>query len=180
MKALAARGETRVDSHPSLHRGETRAEGSTRRKPWAVRLFATHGRGAARVDSPPAPRPLAGSPATTKNAPAPNSQPMNKASIGNRSSISRDAAPLRNQRGRVVFRFPCWARARDRDRGEPCGSAPPTPPCVRVRTRRFGWVSIHTGNSEGSPSEVQVALGRAKLRAGLRLIRHGPWGLPAV
>jgi predicted TIM-barrel fold metal-dependent hydrolase len=25
----------------------------------------------------------------------------------------------------------------DRDRGEPRGSAPPTPPCVRVRTRRF-------------------------------------------
>ncbi len=25
----------------------------------------------------------------------------------------------------------------NRDRGEPCGSAPPTPPCVRVRTRRF-------------------------------------------
>ena len=28
-------------------------------------------------------------------------------------------------------------RAIDRDRGEPRGSAPPTPPCVRVRTRRF-------------------------------------------
>jgi hypothetical protein len=27
--------------------------------------------------------------------------------------------------------------ANDRDRGEPCSSAPPTPPCVRVRTRRF-------------------------------------------
>ena len=27
--------------------------------------------------------------------------------------------------------------AKDRDRGEPFGSAPPTPPCVRVRTRRF-------------------------------------------
>jgi hypothetical protein len=25
----------------------------------------------------------------------------------------------------------------DRDRGEPRSSAPPTPPCVRVRTRRF-------------------------------------------
>jgi hypothetical protein len=28
-------------------------------------------------------------------------------------------------------------RPADRDRGEPRGSAPPTPPCVRVRTRRF-------------------------------------------
>ena len=25
----------------------------------------------------------------------------------------------------------------DRDRGRPCGPTPPTPPCVRVRTRRF-------------------------------------------
>jgi hypothetical protein len=26
---------------------------------------------------------------------------------------------------------------KDRDRGEPCGSTPPTPPYVRVRIRRF-------------------------------------------
>jgi len=32
---------------------------------------------------------------------------------------------------------PCPKCAMDRDRGEPCSSAPPTPPCVRVRTRRF-------------------------------------------
>src|ERR1700682_4424556 len=32
---------------------------------------------------------------------------------------------------------PCPGCAIDRDRGEPRGSAPPTPPCVRVRTRRF-------------------------------------------
>ncbi len=31
-------------------------------------------------------------------------------------------------------------RSANRDRGEPCGSAPPTPPCVRVRTRRFDGV----------------------------------------
>ncbi|WP_232316879.1 LysR substrate-binding domain-containing protein, partial [Candidatus Burkholderia verschuerenii] len=28
----------------------------------------------------------------------------------------------------------------DRDRGRPRGPTPPTPPCVRVRTRRFGSV----------------------------------------
>ena len=32
---------------------------------------------------------------------------------------------------------------RNRDRGEPRGSAPPTPPCVRVRTRRFDGVKRH-------------------------------------
>jgi hypothetical protein len=29
----------------------------------------------------------------------------------------------------------------DRDRGSGCPPAPPTPPCVRVRTRRFGGFS---------------------------------------
>jgi len=42
--------------------------------------------------------------------------------------------------------MPHEARAptHNRDRGEPRGSAPPTPPCVRVRTRRFGWLSVAT------------------------------------
>ena len=31
----------------------------------------------------------------------------------------------------------------NRDRGEPRGSSPPTPPCVRVRTRRFDGVKRH-------------------------------------
>ena len=31
--------------------------------------------------------------------------------------------------------------AKDRDRGEPRGSAPPTPPYVRVRIRRFEKLS---------------------------------------
>src|ERR1039458_6565040 len=30
----------------------------------------------------------------------------------------------------------------NRDRGEPRGSSPPTPPCVRVRTRRFAGLSV--------------------------------------
>ena len=37
----------------------------------------------------------------------------------------------------AIVRFPL----NDRDRGEPCSSAPPTPPCVRVRTRRFGRIT---------------------------------------
>src|SRR5436190_7896642 len=32
---------------------------------------------------------------------------------------------------------PAGAVSVDRDRGEPRGSTPPTPPCIRVRTRRF-------------------------------------------
>jgi hypothetical protein len=34
-------------------------------------------------------------------------------------------------------RSTCLKGAKDRDRGEPLGSAPPTPPYVRVRIRRF-------------------------------------------
>src|SRR5258705_13510454 len=34
-------------------------------------------------------------------------------------------------------RVTCPLRVKDRDRGEPRGSAPPTPPYVRVRIRRF-------------------------------------------
>src|SRR5271157_74110 len=44
----------------------------------------------------------------------------------------------------------------DRDRGEPRGSSPPTPPCVRVRTRRFGrlcgWSAGEGSEAEGSAS----------------------------
>ena len=48
----------------------------------------------------------------------------------------------------VLLGCPCcscnlWLRAwrhANRDRGEPCGSAPPTPPDMRVRIRRFGQV----------------------------------------
>ena len=41
----------------------------------------------------------------------------------------------------------------DRDRGEPRGSSPPTPPCIRVRTRRFGGLSGHLFPQEGWPPE---------------------------
>jgi hypothetical protein len=35
----------------------------------------------------------------------------------------------------------CPFRAKDRDRGEPRGSSPPTPPDIRVRIRRFDGIS---------------------------------------
>ena len=69
-------------------------------------MMVIHGRRATRVGSPPRGARWRVRQQPIENAPAPNSQPMNKASIGNRSSISRDAAPLRKQRGRVVFLSP--------------------------------------------------------------------------
>jgi len=44
----------------------------------------------------------------------------------------------------------------NRDRGRPHGRSPPTPPCVRVRTRRFGWLSerMPAGLSASRSSET--------------------------
>ena len=70
--------------------------------------------------------------------------------------------------------------ALNRDRGEPHGPAPPTPPCIRVRTRRFGGLIGLLGTREGRPSAASEALGNARVRAGLLLSRQGPCGLPAV
>ena len=39
--------------------------------------------------------------------------------------------------------------ANNRDRGEPRGSSPPTPPDIRVRIRRFGGLSEHLFPQEG-------------------------------
>ena len=42
-----------------------------------------------------------------------------------------------------------------RDRGEPRGSSPPTPPYMRVRIRRFGGLSSYRTVSRGIPSELK-------------------------
>jgi hypothetical protein len=41
----------------------------------------------------------------------------------------------------------------NRDRGEPHGSSPPTPPDMRVRIRRFGGLSNQRTINLGTPSE---------------------------
>jgi hypothetical protein len=43
--------------------------------------------------------------------------------------------------------------AGNRDRGEPHDSAPPTPPDMRVRIRRFGELSHKRTVNRGIPSE---------------------------
>ena len=49
--------------------------------------------------------------------------------------------PSRLEHSRPIYLALPWQIFRvpgiDRDRGEPRGPSPPTPPCVRVRTRRF-------------------------------------------
>ncbi len=61
----------------------------------------------------------------------------------------------------------------NRDRGEPRGSSPPTPPCVRVRTRRFGRLC---GWNAG---EARSGERRRALECGVRRFGFGPSGADA-
>src|SRR2546422_11761370 len=49
------------------------------------------------------------------------------------------------------LRVGCPFCANDRDRGEPCGSTPPTPPYVRVRIRRVEKVRLTATINDGEP-----------------------------
>ena len=48
-------------------------------------------------------------------------------------------------------------RSANRDRGEPRGSSPPTPPCVRGRTRRFDGVAGRSGSARAVRASVPWA-----------------------
>ena len=68
----------------------------------------------------------------------------------------------------------------DRHRGSDCPLTPATPPCVRVRTRRFEKLRCYSSTSEGRPSDLKWALESPTERA-LAFARYqGPSPLPAV
>src|SRR6266567_953726 len=50
--------------------------------------------------------------------------------------------------------------APNRDRGEPRGSAPPTPPYVRVRIRRFGGLSAPVRRDGGQAERIEGGVGQ--------------------
>ena len=53
----------------------------------------------------------------------------------------------------------------NRDRGKPFGFSPPTSPCVRVRTRRFGWLSGRGDRKEWSEAEsLEVPRGQSLVK----------------
>ncbi len=63
--------------------------------------------------------------------------------------------PRRRPHGSLLFRN---LSPVNRDRGEPRGSAPPTPPYVRVRIRRFGGLSLPPcGRTEGRGFVSRIA-----------------------
>ena len=56
---------------------------------------------------------------------------------------------------------PCPFGAIDRDRGEPLGSAPPTPPYVRVRIRRFERFRLTRFDQGQETERFEVGIGKS-------------------
>src|SRR5207244_7667154 len=69
---------------------------------------------------------------------------------------------------------------RDRHRGGGHPPTPATPPCVRVRTRRFETVTLHSSTKVGSPRDLKYALESLTVRALVRARGQGPRPLLAV
>src|SRR5207253_1072024 len=70
--------------------------------------------------------------------------------------------------------------SRDRHRGGGHPPTPATPPCVRVRTRRFETVTLHSSTKVGGPRDLKYALESPTVRALVRAIGQGPRPLLAV
>src|SRR3954453_5787370 len=66
-----------------------------------------------------------------------------------------------------------------RDRGEPRGSAPPTPPYVRARIRRFGGLRAglhaHGGSLHGRSNPDRRAVGGSCRHGGFGPFGGGAW-----
>jgi hypothetical protein len=65
-----------------------------------------------------------------------------------------------------------------RDRGKPHSSAPPTPPDMRVRIRRFGGLSYKFHSQSGNPERVEVSIGQGDAERGR--VRQPPWTMSAA
>src|SRR6266849_6485655 len=70
---------------------------------------------------------------------APFSSRLSRDSLGSKAPFWQSVGHFRStpMNRHHQSRLACLKRAMDRDRGEPRGSSPPTPPYVRVRIRRF-------------------------------------------
>src|SRR5215210_9250556 len=68
--------------------------------------------------------------------------------------------------------------AHNRDRGEPCGSAPPTPPYVRVRIRRFGGLSAGLGAHGGQTERPEKGFGEGTGESGA--VTEPPGAMPGT
>src|SRR5207253_2642461 len=75
--------------------------------------------------------------------------------------------PSRDQH-RFAYRFRLNTRRLDRHRGGGCPPTPATPPCVRVRTRRFESVTLSPVDQRRKSERVEVRI-REPDREGLGL-----------
>src|SRR5437588_2040138 len=80
----------------------------------------------------------------------------------------------------IQHRTSCPRCRLDRHRGGGHPPTPATPPCVRVRTRRFETVTLHSSTKVGSPRDLKYALESPTVRALVRAIGQGPRPLLAV
>ena len=62
----------------------------------------------------------------------------------------------------------------DRDRGKPHGSAPPTPPDMRVRSRRFGGLSDRLHRQSWNPERGKIS------SSSLFYVGNGMGSLPEI
>src|ERR1700722_5493549 len=82
-------------------------------------------------------------------------------SKNNRRNLPFTALPARRKN---YARFTAASRPRGpaahRDRGESHLSAPPTPPDMRVRIRRFGRIELGTSEQPWNPKLIEVGVGK--------------------
>ncbi len=69
-----------------------------------------------------------------------------------------------------------WAR--NRDRGKSRDSPPPTPPDMRVRIRRFGWLGNRRHSQSRNPKRVEVSIGQRDAERGR--VRQTPGSMSAT
>src|SRR5674476_1502570 len=83
---------------------------------------------------------------------------------------------LLRDHARVTSQPPAWRRLSDRDRGEDRSSAPPTPPYVRVRIRRFDWLCVSTLDQGRKSKRREIGIRQGLVQS--RALAHTPRAAP--
>src|SRR5450756_1517706 len=77
---------------------------------------------------------------------------------------------------KITSQPPTWRRLSDRDRGEDRSSAPPTPPYVRVRIRRFDWLCVSTLDQGRKSKRREIGIRQGLVQS--RALAHTPRAAP--
>jgi hypothetical protein len=74
-----------------------------------------------------------------------------------------------------IRKFGARRAQRNRHRGESHLSSPATPPDVRVRIRRFGWIELNNGEQLRQSKRCEVSIGKRVLHGGA--VCDAPWAV---